>query len=227
MSLLCNISIYILMVLPIILLSRGYNMRPQRLLPLVAVIALSLIAQSTIITSLTGSGLFLNCLQQMFKVLAVPVMDAALIDFALNDPKARKSLQVMGGGDDASAAVAVAWTAVDVALYRWFNWYHVMGQPGFDEENLRSAVEAFVNIVSLLIAARLIEGRVQGNEHNSNKVNSTHNVSSGVWIWVAVVRVMGNGVAHFYGNNLIGSALNVVALLCIRCFLGSKTGAKI
>nr|CCC91591.1 unnamed protein product [Trypanosoma congolense IL3000] len=207
MSLLCNMSIFVLMVLPVVLLAKGHHMIPQRILPLIGVVASCLLLESTIIASLGGPGL-LKLLQHSVCVLALPVMDTAVLNFVLNDPKARRALHVANGGDDAGAVVAVAWATADIVLFRWFRWYNVMQEPSFDQENLISAAEAFVNLVSLLLAARLIAVRADSKANNNN--GNSRSVA------VAGARVVAAAVAVFYQSHLLGGVAQLAILAALR-----------
>ncbi|KAF8275929.1 hypothetical protein TcYC6_0013740 [Trypanosoma cruzi] len=207
MGLLCNASIFALMVLPLFLLSKGHHVEFRRLIALAAIIASCMISESTLLGSLAG----VPPLQHIVTVVVVPVLDTLLMDFVLNDPKARKVLRIHDAGDDAAAVLTALWTAVDLLLYRWFRWYHFISGLGFDAENLVSAVEAFVDLNARLLSSR----RINGWSHNSVKSNSKRRA----WIDVAIVRVIMTAVGVASRSTLIGNVLFTAALVLMQLLL--------
>ncbi|KEG09753.1 hypothetical protein DQ04_04711060 [Trypanosoma grayi] len=217
MGLLSNASIFALMVLPIILLAKGHHVEFRRLMALAAIISSCMIAELTLLASLDGPLLLL---QHVAAVVAVPVIDCALMDFVLNNPQARKVLHVHDAGDDATAVVASLWAALDVALCRWFRWYRVIGGPAFDEANLCSAAEAFACLVGLLLAARRINGR-GGRNGNNNYNNNSNNAVGGhsskrAWMAVAAVRIVATAIGAVSGTPLLGHGLYIAALVVLQ-----------
>ncbi|RNE98156.1 hypothetical protein TraAM80_08934 [Trypanosoma rangeli] len=205
MGLLSNTTIFTLMVLPIFLLTKGHHIEFGRLIVLAAVIASYMIAESTLLASLAGMPLP----QHLVTVVVIPVVDILLMNFVLNDSKARKVLRVHDASDDAAAAVAALWTTVELVLYRCFRWYRVISVLGFDAENLVSAAESFVGLNALLLAARRINGL--GNNGGSGS-SATQNA----WVAVLFLRVAMTAVGVVLGSTLVGSILFAAALLLLQ-----------
>ncbi|ESL08158.1 hypothetical protein TRSC58_04143 [Trypanosoma rangeli SC58] len=205
MGLLSNATIFTLMVLPVFLLTKGHRIEFGRLIVLAAVIASYMIAESTLLASLAGMPLP----QHLVTVVVIPVVDTLLMNFVLNDPKARKVLRVHDTSDDAGAVVAALWTTVELVLYRCFRWYRVVSVLGFDAENLVSAAESFVGLNALLLAARRINNL--GNNGGGGNIATQH-----AWVAVLFLRVVMTAVGVALGSTLAGSVLFAAALLLLQ-----------
>ncbi|KAG8347480.1 hypothetical protein ERJ75_000835900 [Trypanosoma vivax] len=219
MGLLCNASIFSLLVLPIVFLVRGYRIQFRPHIILIILVALYLIGQSALLYAVTGPSLLMSSLRHLVKVVGVPLMDLALMDFVLNDSKARKRLLFT---DDTGAATLVTiWATVDLILFRWFRWYHVMSEPGHDATNLLSAAEAFLSLVGSLLAARRIDKNTFGMDRNGSAIKSGQ-------VTLATVRIGACAFGALLDAPSIGLLLYVFSLLLLRVLFPPtlKTGAK-
>ncbi|KAH9586666.1 hypothetical protein LSM04_004778 [Trypanosoma melophagium] len=233
MALLSNTCVFALMVLPVVLLAKGHHVNMRRLTALAAIITACRIAESTIMASFTISSsslTFFQVMQYVFSTLVLPLMDTALVHFVLNDQKARKVLHVQDAGDDAAAVFVTVWTVVDLLLYRWFRWYRVIGSAGFDAANLNSAAESFVGLLTMLLAARCINGRGGNGHHNYNNNNNNSNNNSSknnnsndntpnrVWVVVALLRIVATTAGLVVGTPLFGGFVYTLLLLVLLYF---------
>ncbi|CAJ1016826.1 hypothetical protein, conserved [Leishmania lindenbergi] len=152
MGVILNLSVYGLMIIPLVAMVKAHNLSLRKLSKLSIVMAAVQLAQSTIAMAVPPD---MMGVQVSVQGALLPLVTVVFCFFTLNDTKAAKVMHLHDCGDgDVGAAVATLWCLCYTVLFRWFPWYHSLASRGFEAANLVSGAEAYLTLVTMLAMCR-------------------------------------------------------------------------
>lgn len=183
MGVLTNITVYGLMIAPTALMLRGHNIALSRHILLAVVIAALQLVFSLLLGCVTHMPLlilltsavvipvirttFLRFLLSNNKAARIFHLDRYTDDDDAEERGGAGGRSHSSGGEEkndathqqegsAAAALSTIYVLIDIILFRWFPWYRALSSHGFVYDNVASAVECFLLLITLLAACRML-----------------------------------------------------------------------